>query len=78
MVIFGLSPEAVTIIVITLIVIVITMFVVNAARKYDTSTTKPATSGSTASELERLKRLLDSGAITKEEYEKAKRKLLYQ
>lgn len=78
MVIFGLSPEAVTIIVITLIVIVITMFVVNATRKYGTSTTKPATSGSTASELEKLKRLLDSGAITKEEYEKAKRKLLYQ
>lgn len=76
MVIFGLSPEAIAIIVITMIVIVITMFAVNAARKNDTSTTKPASSGSTASELEKLKRLLDSGAITKEEYEKAKRKLL--
>ncbi|MEM1553064.1 MAG: SHOCT domain-containing protein [Thermoproteota archaeon] len=36
---------------------------------------KPPT-GTLVDELERLKRLLDEGAITKEEYEKAKRKLL--
>ena len=37
----------------------------------------PATAMETiVDQLERLKRLLDSGAITKEEHEKAKRKLL--
>jgi len=37
---------------------------------------KPPRAGSLTEELERLKRLLDEGAITKEEYEKAKKKIL--
>lgn len=37
---------------------------------------KPATTGSVADEIKKLKGLLDSGAITKEEYDAQKKKLL--
>ncbi len=37
---------------------------------------KPATAGSVADEIKKLKGLLDSGAITKEEYDAQKKKLL--
>lgn len=37
---------------------------------------KPATAGSVADEIKKLKELLDSGAITKDEYEAQKKKLL--
>jgi hypothetical protein len=39
---------------------------------------KPATAGSVADEIKKLKGLLDSGAITKEEYDAQKKKLLGQ
>ncbi|ARK08896.1 SHOCT domain-containing protein [Fibrella sp. ES10-3-2-2] len=41
-----------------------------------TVTTNPVSKGSTADELIKLKQLLDSGAISKEEYESLKKKLL--
>ncbi|MBD2705507.1 SHOCT domain-containing protein [Spirosoma sp. BT702] len=37
---------------------------------------KPATTASVADELLKLKQLLDAGAITKDEYESQKKKLL--
>ncbi|NNU33087.1 SHOCT domain-containing protein [Mucilaginibacter sp. S1162] len=37
---------------------------------------KPATTGSVADEIKKLKALMDSGAITKEEYDAQKKKLL--